>query len=148
MLICKKFRKARAAGNKRSNWHSEKNLAAPDAANDALLHAWIHSLSLIAGMCIIAAVPRSRRQFGFGAEWRLFFFFLTPIQPLDVSVLPFSRMPGYLTKSRRWEGPGACCEEVLRSCEWWKRLAGTCWQVPMVFQSCWERGGGGGGYPE
>lgn len=72
MLICEKFCKAQAAGIKRSNWHREKRLPAPDAANDALLHAWIHSLSLIAGMCIIAAVPRSRRQFGFGAERRHF----------------------------------------------------------------------------
>lgn len=111
----------------------------PDAANDALLHAWIHPLSLIAGMCIIAAVPRSRRQFGFGAERRRF----TLIQPLDVSVLPFSRIPGHLTKSGKREGGGRrevcvwgggtpCCEEALRSCErlpplaaWSKPLAGS-----------------------
>lgn len=46
-----------------------------------------------------------------------------PVQPLDVSVVLFSKIPGCLAKSRRRSGAGPRCEEAPGSCEWPVRLA-------------------------
>lgn len=85
-------------------------------------------------MCIIIPVAHSTLLSLVRADMESF----SPLQPLDVNIILFSRIPEYLVRSQ-WCKESQACFPWHRSCEELVRLAlSGLWHVPKVFQSCRE----------